>query len=170
MSIIEEEPNVDAPTLWDGCTNHSKLSIVAWLFTIKSDCGLSEAGYDRIIEWAISILPEKKRLKENFHATKSMMKPLGLGYHKINMFPNFYMLYYLKNVELIECMTCGHSHYKPRTSMEKTLVAYKRLRYFPITFRLQKLFMSPKTGEHMTWNQSHDVVDGMMDRPFNGEA
>jgi hypothetical protein len=66
--------------LWDGCTNHSKLSVVAQVFTIKSNCGLSEAGYDRIIKWAKSILPEKNMLKENFYAAKSMMKPFDLGY------------------------------------------------------------------------------------------
>jgi hypothetical protein len=66
--IVEEEPNADATrffdllkdsdeSLWDGCTNHSKLSVVAHVFTIKSDHGLSEVGYDKIIEWARSILP-----------------------------------------------------------------------------------------------------------------
>jgi hypothetical protein len=66
--IVEEEPNADATRffdlltdsdepLWDGCTNHSKLSVVAQVFTIKSDHGLSEAGYNKIIEWAKSILP-----------------------------------------------------------------------------------------------------------------
>ena len=88
--IIEEEPNADAARffdllkdsdpLWDGCTNHSKLSAVAQVFTIKSDHRLSEAGYDKIIEWARSILPEGNRLKENLYAVKSIMKPLGLGY------------------------------------------------------------------------------------------
>jgi hypothetical protein len=78
------------------------------------------------------------------------------------MCPNFCMLYYLKNAELTECMTCGHSYYKPRTGMGKTLIAYKKLRYFPITPRLQRLFMSPKTAEHMIWHQSYDVVDGVM--------
>jgi hypothetical protein len=89
--IIEEEPNVDAARffdllkdsdepLWDGCTNHNKLSVVAQVFTIKSDHGLSEAGYDKIIEWARSILLKGNRLKENLYAAKSMMKPLGLGY------------------------------------------------------------------------------------------
>jgi len=43
--------------LWDDCTNHGKLSIVAQVFTIKSYHGFSEAGYDKIIEWAKSILP-----------------------------------------------------------------------------------------------------------------
>ena len=89
--IVEEEPNADVARfcdllkdsdepLWDGCTNHSKLSVVAQVFTIKSDHGLSEAEYDKIIEWARSILPEGNRLKKNFYAAKSMMKPLGLGY------------------------------------------------------------------------------------------
>jgi hypothetical protein len=144
---VEEELNADAAKffdllkdsdepLWDGCTNHSKLLVVAQVFTIKSDHGLSEADYDKIIEWARSILPEGNRLKENFYAAKSMIKPLGLGYQKIDMCSNFYMLYYLENTELTECMTCGHSRYKPRTGRGKTLVAYKKLRYFPITPRL----------------------------------
>jgi len=144
---LEEEPNADAARffdllkdsdepLWDGCTNHSKLSAVAQVFTIKSNHGLSEAGYDKIIQWARSIIPEGNRLKENFYAAKSMMKPLGLGYQKIDMCPNFCMLYYLENAEMTECMACGHSRYKPRTGRGKTLVAYKKLRYFPITPRL----------------------------------
>jgi len=121
---VEEEPNTDAARffdllkdsdepLWDGCTNHSKLSAVAQVFTIKSDQGLNEVGYDKIIEWVRSILPEGNRLKENFYAVKSMMKPLGLGYQKINMCPNFCMLYYLENAEMTEWMTCGHSRYNP---------------------------------------------------------
>jgi hypothetical protein len=89
-SIVEEEPNADAirffdllkdsdEPLWNGCTNHSKLLVVAQVFTIKSDHGLSEASYDKIIEWARSILPEGNKLKENFYVAKSMMKPLSLG-------------------------------------------------------------------------------------------
>jgi len=72
--IVEEEPNADATMffellkdfdepLWDGCTNHSKLSAIAQVFTINSEYGLSEASYDKIIEWARSILPKENRLK-----------------------------------------------------------------------------------------------------------
>jgi len=120
------------------------------VFIIKSDHGLSEAGYDKIIEWARSILPERNKLKKNFYVVKSMMKPLGLGYQKVDMCPNFCMLYYLENSEMTEYMTCGHSCYKPRTGRGKTIVEYQKLRYFPITPRLQRLFMSPRTAEHMT--------------------
>ena len=69
-----------------------------------------------------------------------MMKPLGLGYQKIDM------LYCLENIELTECIVCGHAHYKPKIGKGKTFVAYKKLRYFPFTHRLQMLFMSPKTA------------------------
>jgi len=150
--------------LWDGCTNNSKLPAVAHVFTIKSDHGLSEAGYEKIIELVRSIFPEGNRLKENFYATKSMMKPLGLEYQKINMCPNFCMLYYFENVELTEYMTYGHSRYKPRTSRGKTLVAYN----FSIIPKLQRLFMSPRIAEHMTWHRSHDAVDGVMVHPSDG--
>jgi len=86
--IVEEEPNADATRffdllkdcnepLWDGCTNHSKLLVVAQVFTVKSNHGLSEASCDKIMECARSILLEGNKLKENFYAAKSMMKPLG---------------------------------------------------------------------------------------------
>jgi hypothetical protein len=67
------------------------------------------------IEWTRSILPEGNRLTENFYAAKSMMKPPDLGYQKIDMCPNFCMLYYRENTELTECKTYRHSRYKPRT-------------------------------------------------------
>jgi hypothetical protein len=132
--ILEEEPNADTTRffdllkdsdepLWDDCINHSKLSVVAQVFTIKSNYGLSATDYDRIVEWAKCILPEGNRLKRNFYAATSMMKPLGLGYQKIDMCPSFCMLYYFENAELTQCMTCGYSCYKPRTGIGKTLIA-----------------------------------------------
>ena len=39
----------DVP-LWDGSINHSKLSLVTQVFTIKLDHRLSEANYERIVE------------------------------------------------------------------------------------------------------------------------
>jgi len=180
-SIVDEEPNADAirffyilkdfdELLWDGYTNHSKLSIIAQVFTIKSNHGLSEASYDRIIEWIRSILLEGNRLKENFYAAKAMMKPLDLGYHKINMFSNFYMLYYLENTNLTKYRTCRHAHYKPRIGKGRTLVIYKKLRYFPITPKLQRLFISLKTLKYMTLHHSYNAVDGVMIHPSDGKA
>jgi len=65
---VNEEPHTNATELfdllkdfdeplWDWCTNHSKLLVVAWVFTIKLDHELSEVGYGKIVEWAKNILP-----------------------------------------------------------------------------------------------------------------
>jgi hypothetical protein len=160
-SILDEEPNVDATrlfhllkdydkSLWDGCINHSKLSTITKVFTIKSDRGLSEAGYERIVEWTRSILLEGNRLKDNVYIAKSMMKSLDIGYQKISMCSKFCMLYYLENTESTKCRTCGHSCYKPKNSRGRTLIATKKLRYFSITPKLQRLFMSSNIVKHIT--------------------
>jgi hypothetical protein len=91
------------------------------MFTIKSDYGLSKVGYDKIIERVRNILPERNKLKENLYATKYMMKPLGLGYQKIDMCPNFCKLYYLENIKLIKCRICWHSRYNPELAGEGLL-------------------------------------------------
>jgi hypothetical protein len=60
-SVVHKELNADTTMifkllkdshepLWDGCTNHSKLLVVTQMFTIKSDHGLSVAGYEKIIK------------------------------------------------------------------------------------------------------------------------
>jgi hypothetical protein len=79
-----------------------------------------------------------------------MMKPLDKGYQKIDMCLNFYMLYYLENIKLIECRTCGHTRYKHRNGRGMTIIAHRKIRYISITPKLQMLFISPKTTEHIT--------------------
>jgi len=73
--------------------------IIARVFTIKLGYGLREVDYDIIIEWVKSMLLKDNRLKYNFYIVKSMMKPFELGYQKINMCLNFYMLYYDEYVD-----------------------------------------------------------------------
>ena len=117
-----------------------------------------------------AFLLEGNKSKDNFYTTKYMMKPLGLGYQKIDMCPNFCMLYYLKNAELTQCRACEHPHYKTMNGRGMTLIVHRRLRYFSITPRLQRLFMSPKTVKHMTRHLSYDVVDGVMMHLSGSEA
>jgi len=89
---------------------------------------------------------------------------------EIDTCPNFYMLYYLGNTNLIKCKTYWHARYKPWTGKGRIVVAYKKLRYFSITHKLQILFMSQKTVEYMTWYHSHDMVDEVVMHPSDGEA
>jgi hypothetical protein len=94
----------------------------------------------------------------------------SLGYKKIDMCPNFDMLYYLENTNLIEYKTLGHARYKPKTGSERTFVAYRKFRYFPIILRLQIFFISQKTIEHMTWYHSYNAVVGVTVYHFDGET
>jgi hypothetical protein len=50
-----------------------------------------------------------------------MIKPLDLGYQKIDMCPNIFILYYLENTELTEYRAYGHACYKPKTGRVRTL-------------------------------------------------
>ena len=90
---VIKKPNIDATkffellkdfdeSLWERCTSQNKLSVIAQVFTIKSDYRLSEIDYDNIIKWVKNILLKGNRLKENFYAVKFMIKPTGLGYKK----------------------------------------------------------------------------------------
>jgi ABC-type long-subunit fatty acid transport system fused permease/ATPase subunit len=104
------------------------------VFNIKSGYGLSETDYDRIVGWVRNILSDRNRLKHNFYTAKSIMKFLGLGYQKIDICSNF-------------CMSKLIGRWR-------SFVTHRKLRYFSITPRLQRLFISPNTVEHMTW---HDI-------------
>ena len=65
-----------------------------------------------------------------------MIKLIALEYQKINMCPNFCMLYYRENVDSTENRTCGRAHYKLKIDREKTLITHKKTRYFIITPKL----------------------------------
>ena len=49
-------------------------------------------------------------------------------------------------------------------------VPWKILRYFPITPRLQRLFMSSKTAADMRWHFENRVKDGLLRHPIDCEA
>ena len=49
-NLMQTQPGFYDERLWVGCINHGKLFVVAQVFNIKSDHGLSKVGYDRIIE------------------------------------------------------------------------------------------------------------------------
>jgi len=82
-------------------------------------------------------------LVSNFYDAKKFMRPLKLGYEKYDVCLNYCMLYYGEDAMKINCDFFGSSRYKPRNPTSKgSNMAEKQLRYFPLTPRLQRLFMS----------------------------
>ncbi|KAL0462598.1 UNVERIFIED_CONTAM: hypothetical protein Slati_0147400 [Sesamum latifolium] len=59
------------------------------------------------------------------------------------------------------CKFCGHARYKPTKG---------HARYLPITRRLQRLYASNTTAEHMSWQATHETESGVMCYPSDAEA
>jgi len=179
---MEEEPNAEAQEfynllkdantpLWDGCKNQTKLSFISQMLNVKSEYNLSQACYNRIMSIVISSLPESQRLPKDFYGAKKMVKKLGLGYEKIDVCMNNCMLFYKDTSGLPTCTVCGHPHYKPKKGGKgrKKDIPFKVLHYLPLTPRLQRLYMSRKTAEHMTWHARTRDSD-LVSHPADSEA
>jgi hypothetical protein len=118
---------------------------------MKSTLNLTQTAFNKFIDFTKSCMPNDENLVSNFYDAKKFMQPLGLGYEKYDVCPNYCMLYYGVDAMKINCDFCGSSRYKPRNPTSKgSNKAEKQLRYFPLTPRLQRLFMSPYHAKDMT--------------------
>jgi len=99
-----------------------------------------------------------------------MMKPFGLGYQKVNICLNLCMFDYNEEVNLMNAKPVSMLIINPLQIDEGQLPYAKKLRYFLIISKLQRLFMFLKTSEHMTRYYLYDANDGVMVHYFNGES
>ena len=63
-----------------------------------------------------------------------------------------------------KCPTCQASRYRVNDSKGKK-IPHKILRYFPLTPRLRRLYMSRKTAKDMRWHSDKRVDDGVGRHP-----
>ncbi|KAJ7957703.1 Transposon protein, putative, CACTA, En/Spm sub-class, expressed [Quillaja saponaria] len=147
-SQLPEEPNYDAKRFFE----------------------LLQNANEELWEVVKGMLPRGEKLPANFYRSKKLVQKLGLGYKKIHACPNDCMLYYGEaDKKLQECRVCGNPRYQPKTRISKKDVQYKILRHFPLAKRLQRLYMSKTTAQHMTWHDRR-CATGLMIHPSDGEA
>ena len=139
--------------LWDGC-DVSKLSTMTQLLHIKSTYGIPNKGFEAILRLMKGVLPKDEKLPESYYKMKQILRKHGLGYKKIHACINDCVLYYVpENENRRQCPTCGHPRYKPNNGQSTSKeIAWKILRYFSLKPRLQRLYQSSKTAEHMRWH------------------
>lgn len=76
-----ELPNLDATQfyellkaayepLFEGCDEYSKLSAMAQLLNIKSDCNVIKIAYNRFAEFFHNVLPKNNKLEYSYYKTK----------------------------------------------------------------------------------------------------
>nr|GEV66541.1 hypothetical protein [Tanacetum cinerariifolium] len=161
-----------AEPMYKGCEKHSTLSAMSRLLNMKSDFNISLSYYDRIMHAVKEFIPDST-LCSNYYKSKKIVSQLGLGYQKIDFFPNGCMIYYNKeNKDKDKWHICSHPRYKPieQGSSKMQGIPYKYMHYLPLTPRLQRLYMSKDTVQHMTWHHEYQRDPGVLSHPSDGEV
>ncbi|XP_039122129.1 uncharacterized protein LOC120258759 [Dioscorea cayenensis subsp. rotundata] len=175
-TYMDEPPNAAAKKLfdmlraanqelWPGCENHSQLSAVARMLNMKAEHHLSERCFNDFCQFLKEILPSDNAIPSNFYNTKKLVQGLGLPVEKIHCCLNGCMIYWGGDTELMTCKICGHPRYKRRQGSsfkKKKDIPYKKMYYFPLTTRLQRLYASNATAKEMRWHAEHDLEEGVM--------
>ncbi|KAG8362837.1 hypothetical protein BUALT_BualtUnG0032200 [Buddleja alternifolia] len=163
---------VDSP-LWSGCEDYSELSALSELLNIKSESNLSERHFNRFLKAFGQMLPKGHKLPDSFYSSKKVVAPLGLGVEKIDACENDCMLYSKDDNKLQECNICQHPRFKPKKRGGKKKekdIPHKQLSYLPLISRLQRLYTSKTTAEHMRWHKESLGEEGKLLHPRDGEA
>ncbi|KAL0286796.1 UNVERIFIED_CONTAM: hypothetical protein Sangu_2719300 [Sesamum angustifolium] len=113
---------------------------------------------------------EGEKLPDNLYKTKKQLAKLGLGYEKIDACLNNCILYYKENKDKQQHLVCDHPRYKPRKPAARKNVPFKVLRYLPFIPRLQRLYASCYTCEHMIWHANSRCEERSMGHLAHGEA
>ncbi|XP_050207371.2 uncharacterized protein LOC126656796 [Mercurialis annua] len=176
-NVVEEDPNLEAQRLydmlraseqelWEGNPGgHSQLSAVARLMNLKAEFHFSERLYDEFCKFLAEILPQDNTMTDSFYSTKKLVRNLGLPVEIIDCCNRGCMLFWNEDIHLNECKVCGHARYKKLggAGNRKKNIPYKKMHYFPITPRLQRLYASNSTAKHMRWHGEHEwEEDGIM--------
>lgn len=166
---LMNEANVE---LYPGSTKMKKLEYLVRLYQIKCSGGVSDKTVSSFLKLTKSILPDGETLPDNFYQAKRLVRGIGLKYEKIDVCPNDCMIYWKTTASLHKCGKCGTSRYLYETDEDgiRRRISAKVMRYFPVTPRLQRLFMSRCTSNHMTWHATDRPNDGRMRHPADSPA
>ncbi|CAJ2636394.1 unnamed protein product, partial [Trifolium pratense] len=182
-TLVEDElPNDDAKQFYDKLISTNKpiyegatqsiLSISVQLLAIRSNWHVPQKGIDFVAQMLKSVCQVQKCLPENCYQATQLVSKLGLKVEKIDCCKNGCMLYYKDDSKLSECKFCYAPRFIPRrTGMGKYKdVPAKRMFYFPIVPRLQRLYASTESAAEMTWHHKNKNNSNILRHPSDGKA
>ncbi|CAN6547389.1 unnamed protein product [Malus baccata var. baccata] len=158
--------------LYDGCKSYSNLSFVVNLLHIKSTGTMSNKAFGALLKLLKDAFPFCEKLPTSNDGAKKIVAELGLHYEKIDACKNDCIIYYKEHANATQCPTCKLSRWRTQEKGNKKKgkkVPWKILRYFPLTPRLQRLYMSSKTAADMRWHSKDRVKDGVLRHPADSE-
>ncbi|XP_028066357.1 uncharacterized protein LOC114269267 [Camellia sinensis] len=131
---------------------------------VKVENRWSNKSFDKVLEIQRRFLPEGHVVPGSIYECKKLLRDLGLGYELIDACKHDCVLFWKENAHLEKCPTCQASRYRVNDSKGKK-IPHKILRYFPLTPRLRRLYMSRKTAKDMRWHSDKRVDDGVGRHP-----
>lgn len=142
------------------------------LMALRSNWHVPQKGIDYIARMLNDVCPVKGCLPENYYQATKFVSTLGLKAMKIDCCVKSCMLYYKDDSKLTECKICGSARYLPRkTGMGRyRYVPRKRMFYFPIIPRLQRLYASNETASQMRWHRENKKSSNVLRHPSDGKA
>ena len=133
---------------------------------------MSQRCFNDIVHMMHETTPTPNRLPTSFADVKRRVKELGLAAIEIDCCRNGCMIYYKDDGGLTSCKFCQLDRFMPKKSGPGWYknVPYPKMHYMPLIPRLQRLYASKSTAEHMVWYSRHCPRQGQMIHPSDGEA
>jgi hypothetical protein len=79
----------DAETpLYPDCVGQTKLSAITALYNLKCEIGLSDTGFDKLLNVLQLLLPVNNVLPKNLYDVKKFLKVFDMGFEKIHACKN----------------------------------------------------------------------------------
>jgi hypothetical protein len=151
------------------------LSFVTRLMAIKSEFAFSNNCYKEPLKLISDILPANHKLPRDMYQSKKLLAGLGMDYEKIDVCQDNCMLLWKEHINEKKCLKCVKSRFievKNADGEEVMMeIAYKQLRYMPLTPQLKRLFILKKTAMHMRWHKEGEHENNnVMVHLSDGEA
>ncbi|CAM8941028.1 unnamed protein product [Rhodiola kirilowii] len=133
----------------------------------KVECRWSDKSFTKYLEGIKDAIPPENNCPGSYRDVKKIMKNLGLDYQIIPACEYGCVLYYQQHSDREYCPVCHEPRYATIEGGSK--VPNNIICYFPITPRLQHLYMSPYIAVKMRWHaEKHG--DNDLIHPRDGEA
>ncbi|XP_041003134.1 uncharacterized protein LOC121248662 isoform X1 [Juglans microcarpa x Juglans regia] len=143
--------------LYPGCAKFSKLSFINKLLHIKTIGRWTIKSFNMVLDLLKAAFPDIQ-LPNSYHEAQRLEHGLGFSYVKIDVCPNDCMLFWNDDAEKEACSKCKELRWVSSRG-KKGKIPQKVLRYFPLTPRLQRLFMLKNTAKSMKWHREQRVND-----------
>ena len=164
---MEELPNPECQRFYDmlmeanqpiyeGSTQ-STLSLSVKLLAAKSKWKVTQKCIDYFAEMLMDVSPSIEHVPKNCYQETRLASKLEMQVDTIDCCEEGCMLYHKEDSNLTACKFCNKSRFEAnRHGVGRfKIVPKKRMFYFPITPRLQRLYTSTKTASQRRWHHEN---------------